>query len=211
MDDLTNAPFDMADLNRLQYGHDLRPLALEETKGKLTRMLRDTLEDHNRRFSIVKQLGLPLPADARRLRPRCTVDIYHHNHGLTFEDARRIRKELQGFGIGCRLLEHDDPEGPDAVFIGPLVEAIDARNVLARVPYPIRYVFRPDYPEVEGGSGDGNKIGIGYCSRYNESRRRNRAVPIAVSEEAMRALLDDDHTNTSFQTLLWEQALTYKG
>jgi hypothetical protein len=106
-----------------------------------------------------------------------------------------------------RLFEHDDLDGPDAIFIGALVEVADARFVIGMVPYEINFLFRPDYPESEGGDSAGYKIGIGYSSKYNAGRRGKRSEPVAVSASELAALLDDDHTNTSFQRLLWEMTL----
>src|SRR5258706_5366362 len=71
MDELTQAPFDVGDLNRFHYHHALRPLALKEQIPRLARMLSDTLQDPNRRWSIVRNLGIASPMLAKRARPRC--------------------------------------------------------------------------------------------------------------------------------------------
>ncbi len=207
MDQLTRAPFDIADLNTFHYDHALRLSALEEQIPRLARMLNETLLDPGGRWSIVRNLGIASPAMAKRARPRCSVDIYYYEKFFTRQDANRLAEALLHSAIPFRLMEHGDPEGPDAVFIGSMVEADDARLVMALIPYEVKFLLRPDYPEVEGGDASGYKIGVGYSSRYNEGRRSARAEPIPVSRHQLAALLDKDQTNTSFQRLLWEFTL----
>jgi hypothetical protein len=202
MDELTKAPFDVADFNRFHYDHALRPLALKEQIPQLARMLTETLLDATGRWSIVRNLGIVSPAIAKRARPRCTVDIFYYRKGFTRKDANLLAESLQRQGIQFRLMEHSDPQGPDAAFVGAMVEASDARLVLGMVPYEIKFLFRPDYPEAEGGDSSGYKIGLGYSSRYNQDRRTSRAEPIPLSRDNLKSLLDGDHTNTSFQLLL---------
>jgi hypothetical protein len=207
MDDLTKAPFDVADINRFHYRHDLRPLALEERIPRLARMLTDTLLDPKASWSIVRNLGIASPRMARRARPRCAVDIYYYDEQFTRQDAIVIAEALQLQGIPYRLMEHTEAGGPDAVFIGSLVEAEDVRLVMDLVPYPIEFLFRPDYPDAEGGDASGFRIGLGYSSRYNEGRRGPRAEPARVSPGQLAALLDPSHTNASFHRVLWDLTL----
>ncbi|HYP13395.1 MAG TPA: hypothetical protein VEQ63_05700, partial [Bryobacteraceae bacterium] len=134
-------------------------------------------------------------------------DIYYYERQFTRTEARLVAGELQCRHIPYRLLEHSEENGPDAVYIGPLVEASDARMVLQLVPYEISFLFRPDYPEAEGGDSSGYKIGVGYSSTYNAGRRGRRAEPMAVSRSLLSELLDENHTNTSFQRCLWSLAL----
>jgi hypothetical protein len=202
MDELTQAPFDVADFNRFHYDHALRPLALKEQTRKLARMLTDTLQDPSGRWSIVRNLGIASPAVAKRARPRCAVDIYYYEQIFTRKEAILVAEELRRHGIPFRLMEHSDPEGPDAAFIGSLVEADDARLIMGLVPYEVKFLFRPDYPDSEGGDSSGYRIGLGYSSRYNEGRRSPRAEPIPVTRGQLTALLSVDHTNTSFQNFL---------
>jgi hypothetical protein len=202
MDELSNAPFDVADFNRFHYKHALRPMALSDQVPRLAKMLTETLFDASGRWSIVRNLGIASPATAKRARPRCTVDIYYYHENFTLKDAHLLAEPLQRQGIQFRLMEHTDPGGPDAVFIGALVEAVDVRLVMGLVPYEVKFLFRADYQEAEGGDTYGYKIGVGYSSRYNEGRRVSRAEPVPLSRDQLANLLDADHTNTSFQLLL---------
>ena len=181
VDELTTPPFDVADFNRFHYDRALRPLALRDQIARLAKMLRAILEDPNGRCSIVQSLRLSSPRAAKRIRPKCAVDIYRHEQGFTWKEASHVAQTPQHRGVVCRLMEHSGPGVPDAVFIGALVEAEDARFVMGLVPYEVKFLFRPDYPESEGGDSSGYKIGIGYSSRYNETLRSERAEPIAVS------------------------------
>lgn len=207
MDELTVAPFDVADINRFLYGHTLEAGSLENYTLKLSRMLRETLLDPDGRWSIVRNLGIASPSVARNARPRCTVDIYYYERGFTRADASLLAERLQRDGIRSRLLEHSDPLGPDAIFIGSLVEANDARLIIGLMPYEIKYLFRPDYPEADGGDSSGYKIGVGYSSRYNEGRRISRSEPIQASLDDLSELLDEANTNTAFHQLLWKLTL----
>lgn len=211
MDELTKAPFDVGDFNRFHYSHSLRPLALKEQIPGLARMLTDTLYDPSCRCSIVRSLGIPSPMVAKRARPRCTVDIYFHKSNFTHRDASTVAEELQRHGISFRLMEHTGPGVPDAAFIGSLVEAEDARWIIDLIPYKIKFLFRPDYPESEGGDSSGYKIGLGYTSRYNETLRIARAEPTPVSRHQLAALLHSSLTNTTFQHFLWSLTLRSPG
>jgi hypothetical protein len=207
MDELTKAPFDIGDFNRFHYLHSLQPLALKEQIPILARMLSNTLNDPSGRWSVVRNLGIASPAVAKRARPRCTVDVYYHEQTFTRRDANLLAQALQRQGISFRLLEHNGPGVPDSVFIGALVEAADARMIMRLIPYEIKFLFRPDYPEAEGGDSSGYKVGLGYSSRYNEGLRTPRSAPAQVSPHQLAVLLDHDHTNTSFQHCLWTLTL----
>jgi hypothetical protein len=208
MDDLTQVPHNLNQFYRFNYSHDLRPLILKEQIPNLAEVISKTLLDQNERYSILKSLNISSGAPGSD-RSRCSVDVYYYEHGLTRKNAQPIVQKLQERGMAFRFFEHDDPDGPDAVFIGALVEIEDARLVIGMIPYEINYLFRPDYPESEGGDSTGRKIGIGYSSRYNAGRRGKRSEPVAISPSQLAALLDSDHTNTTFQRLLWE--ITMKG
>lgn len=203
MDDVTKVPFDVADLNRLNYPHDLRPFALQAQIPQLARMIENTLRDSSK-CSVVGHLGIPSPRLGRRARPRCTVDIYYHDTEFTRQQARAVEDAIRRVGISTHTMEHTGPTGPDAAFIGALVEAEDARFVLGLLPYRIRFLFRPDYPESEGGDSSGYKIGIGYTSKYNEGLRNFRAEPSAISAEQLASLLEPEQANSSFHRLLWD-------
>jgi hypothetical protein len=209
MDEITKAPFDIGDFNRFEYNRTLRPLALKEQIPRLSKMLRDTLLDPGGRWSILRNLQITSPRSAQKARPRCKVDIYYHERAFTRKHATDVAEALQAEGIEFRLLEHTGPTQPDAIFIGSCVQAGDARRVLRLVPYEIKFLFRPDYPESEGGDNSGYTIGLGYTSQYNLGLRIQRAEPIPLSSEDLSALLDENHTNASFHRQLWEFALGY--
>ena len=210
MDELTKAPFDVADFNRFHYDHALRPLTLNEQIPRLARMLTETLRDPGGRWSVVRNLGIASPRAAKRARPKCSVDIYYHDTGFTRKDADLVAEALQRHGIASRLIEHAGPEA-DSAFIGSMVEAADARLIMGLVPYEIKSLFRPDYPESDGGDSSGYRIGLGYTSRYNFGLRAARAEPIPISRDQLAELLDGVHTNTSFHRLLWELTLRASG
>lgn len=141
----------------------------------------------------------------------CSVEIYYHKRGLTKEQADHLIRELDKYGLAATVLEHDLPGPPDSVFIGSYVRAGDARFVLGLLPYNVKYLFRPDYPESEGGDSSGRKIGIGYVSSYNADKRTRRAEPVRITRGQLAELKDPRKTDTAFQCLLHRITKTYNG
>jgi hypothetical protein len=139
----------------------------------------------------------------------CTVDIYYHNRGLTKDHANRIVKNLDRYGVRSTLLEHSSPDSPDAVFIGGFVRAADARFVLSMLPYEVKYLFRPDYPESEGGDSKGAKIGVGYVSGYNTKSRDKRSQPVRITKPQFASLISPQRTDIEFQCLVNRITKTY--
>jgi len=135
------------------------------------------------------------------------VDIYYYNEKFSKEHASDIARELSRNKIDSTILKHYYE--PDAVFIGCCVPAYCARLVLSMVNYPIKYIFRLDYNEADGGDGDGFKIGIGYSSLYQSHSEDFRSKPIPVSQEQLNQLLDKKRSNTEFHTYLYD--LTMNG
>lgn len=132
----------------------------------------------------------------------CKAEIYYHNRGFTKEQADSVVKKLHAYGIKSTLLEHAIPDTPDAVFIGSYVRAADARFVLSLLPYEVKYLFRPDYPESAGGDSNGLKIGIGYLSYYSTEDRSPRSQPVRITKGQLAELKNPQKTDTEFQCLL---------
>ncbi len=117
------------------------------------------------------------------------VHIYWHRKGLTLDDAQNIKSSLEGYGIYSTIFRHVDPYIPDAIFIGKLVSAEAARLVLLSLPYQIKYIFRPDYPYLEGGDSSGLLIGIGYMSFHNQPDDNLQLKSVEVSHKVRRCSL----------------------
>jgi hypothetical protein len=142
--------------------------------------------------------------------PSCTVEIYFHKRGLTKEHAGEIVKRLDKHGVPSTILEHANSDAPDAVFIGAYVRASDARFVLGVLPYEVKYLFRPDYPESEGGDSKGHKIGIGYISNYNSENRSKRSQPVRLTKSEIAKLVSLRNTDAEFQCLLHRITKSYE-
>jgi hypothetical protein len=140
----------------------------------------------------------------------CRVEIYCHRRGLTKEHAEGIVRRLDKYGVSSTVLEHAIPDAPDAVFIGGYVRASDARFVLSLLPYEVKYLFRPDYPESEGGDSTGRKIGLGYISSYNPDKRSKRSEPVRVTTSQFTELKDPRNTDIEFQCLLHRITRSYE-
>jgi hypothetical protein len=149
----------------------------------------------------VKELGC-LRAAGNTVSPYCRVEIYYHDRGLTKDHAESMVKSLNKYSMTSTVLEHVIPDSPDAVFIGSLVRASDARFVLGLLHYEIKYLFRPDYAESEGGDSTGTKIGVGYVSSYNSNNRDKRSEPVPISKAQLAELMSARRSNTEFQCLL---------
>lgn len=76
--------------------------------------------------------------------------------------------------------------------------------MLPLIPYSVNYLFRPDYPDAEGGDSEGRKIGIGYSSVYNAALRGKRGEPVRISRGEFRALCERHMSNAEFHRYLNE-------
>ena len=140
----------------------------------------------------------------------CTVEIYYHDRGFTKVQADHMVAILNNNRLPSTILEHVVPDVPDAVFIGCFVRAADARFVLDLVPYKVRYLFRPDLQESEGGDTKGTKIGIGYISNYSAWKHDKRSTPICLTDSEWAELLNPEMTDTEFQCLLHRITKSYE-
>lgn len=131
-----------------------------------------------------------------------SADIYSHQLGFTPRDAETLQHALAEGGIPSRILVHRDPAPPDAIFIGAFVGAKEARIAISSVPYEIKYIFRPDYPGVEGGDPSGLLIGIGYMSTHFKEFRGRLSEPVKVSTEDLKYLTEPGLSNAEFQQRL---------
>jgi len=130
------------------------------------------------------------------------ADIYSHQLGFTQRDAEMLHSALAENGIHSRILVHRDPSPPDAIFIGALVGAKEARIAISLVPYEIKYIFRPDYPGAEGGDPSGLLIGIGYMSTHFQKFRGRLSEPVKVSTRDLKYLTEPGLSNAEFQRRL---------
>ncbi len=132
------------------------------------------------------------------------IDIYYHASGFTKDDADSLVSSLKEYKFQIRVLKHDFKARPDAIFIGCLIKADVARLVIEKINYPIKYIFRLDYPESEGGDVDGLKIGIGYSSSYNSKNRSLLCEPVKISNLQLQRLTDVKLSNTDFHMRLYK-------
>lgn len=133
-----------------------------------------------------------------------SADIYIHQSGLTLQDAENLKKQLEENGIRTQILVHRDPNPPDAIFIGALVGAEEARIAISSITYEIKYIFRPDYPAEEGGDPSGLLIGIGYMSTHYEEYRDPKSEPVEVSTKDLEYLTEPGLSDAEFQQRLRE-------
>ena len=137
----------------------------------------------------------------------CNVHVYYHERGFTKARAEDFATRISQPAIRVVIHEHDIPTPPNALFIGALIRAEEARTILSPIPHQVSYLFRPDYPESEGGDLTGRTIGVGYIAEYNDSRRGDRSRPGSVTSKHMRDLLNPTCTNAEFQRLLYSLTL----
>lgn len=130
------------------------------------------------------------------------VHIYWHKVGLTLEDANSIKKELEKNSIPSVIIKHRDQNHPDSIFIGSLVSAQEARIVISKIPYEIRYIFPLDYPRIQGGDPGGLLIGIGYMSSHRPTPHMKETIPIKVSQNDIALLTEKGISNVEFQSRL---------
>ncbi|MCF0049548.1 nucleotide-binding protein [Dyadobacter sp. LJ53] len=135
---------------------------------------------------------------------RNEVDIYYNSIGISMKEAFDMAKKLSDFDIRAYPKRHDVDKKPDAIFIGCLVSAELARLVIDLIPKTckVKYLFRTDYPDSEGGDENGYKIGVGYQSDYNFKNRSSKSEPVKVTTNQLDALLDGKLTNVQFQSIL---------
>ncbi len=128
-----------------------------------------------------------------------TADVYWHEQGFTRDEAVELCGALKSHGIPCRLAEHRDDRPPDAIFMGAFVTARAAKIAFNLIPYEIKFIFGPDYPEIQGGSSSGNKIGIGYRSTHLEDIEQPTVDPKPVSNDDIAELTEKGISNIEFQ------------
>lgn len=204
IDDRTETPFDIRGLQFRRYSANLTKRGISSFVGTLTGILQKYQKEKTQVRTILEDWE-PVAAAPQFMAKKCDVDIFFHRRGLTRNQAVDIAERLRVIGIKAKILEHDFNRKPDAIFLGSMVTADDARDVCKLVPYKIKYLFRPDYPDSEGGDSDGSKIGIGYDSTYNiQGRDPVRSEPVNISPRDLASLLDIRNSNATFQRLLWK-------
>lgn len=141
------------------------------------------------------------------------VDIYYNAKGISSSEANKMVSELRKEDIRAYARKHDIDGKPDSIFIGCLVTAELFRIVYNLLPksLKIKFIFRLDYPDSEGGDQNGYKIGIGYQSGYNEGKRSKNAEPVKVSSYQLKTLSNPELTNTDFQLMLSKITNSFKG
>lgn len=219
-DEVTPSSFDIQGVYTFSYSHRLPLHQLSQLTERLTKNIKEaakttTAQNLIENATLLEEWGMTINNKPILIKQRCSVDIFHYKIGFTKKDAEKIAEKLRTHGIVTRKLEHNDPNGPDAIFIGAMVDIEDARLVMSLVPHNVNFLFRPDYPEVEGGDSEGDKIGIGYSSRYNAKDRdekepmdRKRMEPVHISAQQLAKLLDEENDNATFHRLLWKHSLS---
>lgn len=135
---------------------------------------------------------------------KAQVDIYYFPKKFTKAHAERLAVDLLRYDIESKIIEHDHDLSPDTLFIGTCVPVYYARAVLDLVSYEVKYLYRLDYPEVEGGDCKGFKIGVGYSSAYNKKDTDIRYRPVPVTARQLKELRNPNLNNTQFHKLLYE-------
>ncbi|MFY7804706.1 MAG: hypothetical protein ACOVQ7_14895 [Limnoraphis robusta] len=130
------------------------------------------------------------------------VDVYWHSVGLTQKQAITLCLCLNKVSFSSQLIRHRDPNCPDSIFIGSLVGAEQARLVISLIRYQIKYIFKPDYSEEQGGDLTGLKIGVGLMSDHYQYFRSRKDYPVKVSAENLQSLIQPHLSNTEFQQRL---------
>jgi hypothetical protein len=164
-------------------------------------------------LKVFQETGKPIATDVREKRDRASretnqqvssayANVYIHQFGLLPSDAKSLKYTLEKNGIATQVFTHTDPGLPDAIFIGALVGAKEANVAISAVPYEIKYIFRPDYPVIEGGDPAGLLIGIGYISSFNSDTRSPLSEPVAVSKQDLDYLTQPGLSNLEFQQRL---------
>jgi hypothetical protein len=149
----------------------------------------------------IKKLGTRARTADKSIIP-LLVEIYYHRHLLTKATADRMARKLELNGMRCVVREHEKSAVPDALFIGCLVTASEARMVLRLLNHKVRYLFPIDYPEADGGDMAGRKIGLGYWSNYNSHSLSYRFRPVRLSDRHLDQLRAKNLSNAEFQCLL---------
>lgn len=187
----TKLPTDFAGINFATYTVD-DPEDLQGALGPACSRIAAAIRKQEKMRPSSERVGLTA----------VSVDVFFHPDVFRHAEALAFIEAIQGREFEPRLLEHGGPGIPDAAYIGCLVTAAEARALLSRVPYPIRYLFRCDLPDSEGGDRNGRKVGIGMVSDYNAATRPPSAHPRSVSPADMRRLLDPTLSNAAFHVLL---------
>jgi len=138
----------------------------------------------------------------KEIERKVAAQVYWHKEGFTLIDTEKLRIKLEKNGIPTAIMQHVDPKPPDSIFIGALVNAIDARLILTSIPYEIKYLFPLTYSRIEGGDPEGLLVGIGYDSTHGQAHRTKDNTPIPLSKEQYNSLIEPGLSNTEFQIRL---------
>lgn len=130
------------------------------------------------------------------------VRIYTHPSDLDARSAGELGEKLIASGLSVESHSHISSASPDAMFFGFCVRANAARLALSLVPYEVRYLFPPDYPEGDGGSRDGLLIGIGYRAGHVGSARTKKSVAVEVTATQLDYLTRSGLSDSEFQDKL---------
>lgn len=132
-----------------------------------------------------------------------SVIVYWHRDGFDERQAQSLANIFNAAGAKTKVNQHRDPRAPDSIFIGHAVGADLARIALLNTPYGIQYLFRPDYPAIDGSeSKDGKTIGIGYRSTHMEGVRTPKSEPLRVNESIIEFLTAPGISDLEFQSRL---------
>ena len=129
--------------------------------------------------------------------------VFWHLQGFTEREATSLARIFEAAGANVEVKQHRDPRPPDSLFIGHAVGADLARIALLNTPHKIQFLFRPDYPAIDGSeSRNGKAIGIGYRSTHLEGVRGLRSEPLKVNDSIIQYLSEPGISDTEFHKRL---------
>ena len=153
-------------------------------------------------IAAINKMGLKMRTAEGAGMLRINIDIYCRERGFDRNKAMNLAEKFSASGANARIMQHSSRSQPDAIFIGALISADEARFVLDGLPHEIKYIFPPAYPESEGGAADGRKIGVGYLSNYNAGINDVRMEPAKISKAQLSKLLAPSISSAEFHCML---------
>ena len=114
-----------------------------------------------------RQLSVPRRSLSARLQHR--VLIFWHEHGLSQADALHMTADLSNQGILANILQHNNPNPPDAVFVARGTDPDVVARVFSCLPYTPSTIFPFSYASTECGAPSDYSISVGLHSGFYET------------------------------------------
>lgn len=235
-DDLTPFHFDLNQYFTFEYSHRLQPSSIRKSIDELKIVIESTSYSSSKSYSIVNKMSLEKGAieatksgnieiellktildgiknisTTRQLTQKFTIFpqvlvFYHENGGLTMKDAENIRRKLKDHGLSMEIVEHTNPEPPDAIFISDEANPKLLKLILKELTYVPKYIFPVNHPDSECGALSGFILSIGLDSTHKSGRRPIYQEPYKVTIEELKSLSDESLNDLEFQKRLYEIA-----